>query len=468
MQIHSIEQLRHEFQEVKQNPSTAGMLFQHIWQSTVALPKAELKALDEEILAWAQGIKNDYPLIYIDAFYNVGFVDYHSENYEAALQRMIEATQLYSEINYAGGIARCNMTIGGIYRTMGELDLALKYLLEATMELEKTGTEIMLLGICHYGQAGIYYEAGNYTASLEHYERCHNYTKGVVPTMEAYSLDGMGDVYRKQKQYDLAIAKYTEAENIIRDQPVLYSRIITDVASYYLEKGDYVAAIENAEKALSIRRDFKIFGGAITNLLQLVEIFKIQENYPKALEILNEALEIAESLKVKPKIFQIHKMFSEIYGMLGDHEKRFFHYEKFHSISQEVFREDAQKKIKNMEMIFEAEQTKKENAIIKAQKIVIENKNIELQKTIDELTLAKISKKAKMVTLTIAVCLFIIEDALLHCVVAPRTHHSFLISLGANGLVVFALKPIERIVEHYLLHRFVKLDKEYKVTTENL
>ena len=469
MQIHSIPQLREEFELVRKNPSGAKELYQHIWQSTVALPKAELKVLLLEILDWATTIRNEYPLVYIDAFYNIGFIDYHSENYEDSLQRMIEAQQLYSEIYYIEGIARCNMTIGGVYRTLGELDLALKYLLEATIEFEKTKIQTMFIGICHYQQAGIYYEAGNYTEALKHFQRCHEYTKGIVPTMEAYALDGMGDIYRKQKQYELAIEKYNEAKIIVKDQPVLYSRVITDIASYYFEKGDYASAIENAEKALEIRREFKIFGGEITNLLQLVDIFIVQENYNRALEILNEALAIAENIKVKPKIFQIHKILSDIYGKLGDPEKRFYHFEKFHEISQEVYKEDAQKKVKNMEMIFEAEQTKKENAIIKGQKIVIENKNIELQKTIDELTLTKISKKAKVVTLGIAVFLFIFEDALLHFVVAPHTHHSFLISLGANGLVVFALKPIESIVEHYLLHRFVKLNKEYAViTTENI
>ena len=469
MQIHSIPQLTEEFNLVRKNPTQAKELFQHIWQSTVALPKAELKTLATDILDWASSVKNEYPIIYIDAFYNIGFIDYHAEHYEASLQQLTEAQQLYSEINYAEGIARCNMTIGGIYRTLGELDLALKYLLEATIEFEKTKIQTMFIGICHYQQAGIYYEAGNYNEALKHFERCHEYTKGIVPTMEAYALDGMGDVYRKQKQYDLAIEKYNEAKIIAQDQPVLYSRVITDVASYYFEKADYASAIENAEKALEIRREFKIYGGAITNFLQLADIFIVQENYNRALEILNEALAIAENIKVKPKIFQIHKILSDIYGKLGDPEKRFYHFEKFHEISQEVYNEDAQKKVLNMEMIFEAEQTKKENAIIKGQKIVIENKNIELQKTIDELTLTKISKKAKVVTLGIAVFLFIFEDALLHFVVAPHTHHSFLISLGANGLVVFALKPIESIVEHYLLHRLVKLDKKYEViTAENI
>lgn len=114
-------------------------------------------------------------------------------------------------------------------------------------------------------------------------------------------------------------------------------------------------------------------------------------------------------------------------------------------------------------MIFEAELTKKENVIIKQQKKQIEKTNITLQKTIDELTLSKINRKAKTITTVIAILLFIVEDSLLHFVIAPHTHENFFISLASNFAVVFCIKPIEKLVEHYLLHRFVKVEMDYDV-----
>ena len=94
---------------------------------------------------------------------------------------------------------------------------------------------------------------------------------------------------------------------------------------------------------------------------------------------------------------------------------------------------------------------------------VLEKTNIALQQTIDELTLSKINRKAKTITTAIAIILFIAEDSILHFVIAPHTHENFLISLSANFAVVFCIRPIEKLVEHYLLHRFVIAKKEYKV-----
>jgi len=104
---------------------------------------------------------------------------------------------------------------------------------------------------------------------------------------------------------------------------------------------------------------------------------------------------------------------------------------------------------------FEAEKTRQENAIIKAQKQEIEHKNIQLQDTIDELTITKVSRRAKAITLFIAVALLITEDAIMHFIISPYMHENFFFTLLANGLVVILLKPIEKVVEHYLLSRLV-------------
>jgi hypothetical protein len=156
-------------------------------------------------------------------------------------------------------------------------------------------------------------------------------------------------------------------------------------------------------------------------------------------------------------------LLSEIYESINELKKAFEHFKLYQRISDEVNKEDGEKKLQRSEMIFEAEQTKKENVIIKEQKQQIEKTNITLQKTIDELTLSKINRKAKTITTIIAILLFIVEDSLLHFVIAPHTHENFLVSLAANFAVVFCIKPIEKLVEHYLLHRFVKVEKEYNV-----
>ena len=68
---------------------------------------------------------------------------------------------------------------------------------------------------------------------------------------------------------------------------------------------------------------------------------------------------------------------------MGNLSEGLAHYKAFHEIKELVNHEDMEGKVKNQVRLFQAEQTKKENAIINAQKKEIEKKNIELQETIN-------------------------------------------------------------------------------------
>lgn len=84
---------------------------------------------------------------------------------------------------------------------------------------------------------------------------------------------------------------------------------------------------------------------------------------------------------------------------MNDPVKSPYHHEIFHELREKVQEEDNARKLVDAKLIFKAEQTKKENVVIKKQKQEIESKNHQLQQTIDELTITKISRKARSITL---------------------------------------------------------------------
>ncbi|MEO5946593.1 MAG: hypothetical protein ABIP79_07220 [Chitinophagaceae bacterium] len=137
-------------------------------------------------------------------------------------------------------------------------------------------------------------------------------------------------------------------------------------------------------------------------------------------------------------------------------KKSLFHYKQFHKIREQVELEDNDKKIKNAKLIFEAEQTQKENIIIIKQKEEIVKKNIELQETIDELTRTKISKKAKAFTLMIAIVFFILQDKILYIVLTMMSTNNYYLLLIAKMIIIFSLSPINKGIENYLLKRVIK------------
>jgi hypothetical protein len=191
----------------------------------------------------------------------------------------------------------------------------------------------------------------------------------------------------------------------------------------------------------------------------LGEIYLKQSQLSNAMQVLNKGMKTAEQIKVKVKMSRIHYLLSAIYEKQNDVAQALFHYKKYHQLHDEVEAEDNARKVKNIQMVFEAEQTKKENVVIKKQKEEIEKKNIELQDTIDELTRARIGKKARAITLAIAIILFIFEDTILHFALKIVSTDNYFISMLVKMVIIFSLSPINKAVEHYLLKKVIKKRK---------
>jgi len=150
---------------------------------------------------------------------------------------------------------------------------------------------------------------------------------------------------------------------------------------------------------------------------------------------------------------------SQLYERMHDAEHALEHHKRYHVLREEVEREDSAKSLADAKAMFEAEQTRKENAVIKAQKAEIEQKNQQLQDTIDELTRAKIGRRAKAMTLGLAVVLFIFQDAILGTALRLLASNNYFVLLGVKMGIIFSLSPINRGIERYLLRRVVKRQK---------
>lgn len=90
----------------------------------------------------------------------------------------------------------------------------------------------------------------------------------------------------------------------------------------------------------------------------------------------------------------------------------------------------------------------------------LEDKNLELQKTVSALTKARVGRKATTIVLFIAVILFVLEEWKVEPWLEEVTANNLsdgntanYVSLGLKGLVALMLKPIEMLVERYMMKR---------------
>ena len=402
------------------------------------------------------------PLKFIYAKYLLGFYDFQNENFESALLRVNEVKKEFADLNELDAVAVCSSVLSAIFRTLGDVNLALKESWEGYQQLKKSGEFSHNMMACGYLLGSIYVEMKNYADAVPVYTTILETAERADAVIWQINVNhGFGKIYLALKKYPEAQAYLEQAKRIAEktQAPLLISISLTDLAVYYSETGDYKAAEELHKQSITIREQHAFVGGAITNCIKLGEIYIQQSRFDDAIDILNKGLQLGEQINVKLKNYQVHELLSEVYQAKNDFEKSLYHYKLFHKLRGEVEVEDNEKKIKNMHMMFEAEQTFKENIIIKKQKAEIEHKNIELQETIDELTLSKINRKAKALTLAIAIALFFVEDLLLDFILHKLPEDNFILSFGAKILIVFSLKPKERGIEHLLLKKVIKKKK---------
>ncbi|MGQ9806543.1 MAG: SpoIIE family protein phosphatase [Chlorobiales bacterium] len=105
-----------------------------------------------------------------------------------------------------------------------------------------------------------------------------------------------------------------------------------------------------------------------------------QENM--ALYYFERARALAEELGAKDLLYQAHQAFAEEYERIGDIEKAYFHFKKFHEIERQVFNEESDKKTKNLQIIHQVEQTKKEAEIQRLRNVELAELNANITSSI--------------------------------------------------------------------------------------
>jgi len=426
------------------------------------IPRAERRACADAFFQWANARAGDAPIMRGYAVLLQAMDRFINEEHQASLQLLTQARAVFVERDDREGLGLCAMLIGAIYRTFGNFDLALKVLWEGYELLKASGQYPIFLAANANSMANIHLDMGNLDEALAMFNVTYEESNRADDFYFAiYGLHGLGRVYMHQERSVEAEDMFQRALQLaeLHHHPLHISNSLTELATFQFRLGNLDHAETLSARALAIREQHRLLGGAVTNCVRLAEIRRERSQWTEALALLKRALAIAEELKVKPKIAQVHQQLSELYERMHDLEKSLFHYKRFHELREQVEREDSAKSLADAKAIFEAEQTRKENVIIKEQKAEIERQNRQLQDTIDELTRARIGRKAKALTLAIAIVLFIFQDAILGTALRLLASNNYFLLLGVKMAIIFSLSPINRGIERHLLKKVTQRNR---------
>jgi tetratricopeptide (TPR) repeat protein len=427
------------------------------------LTKSQQQECADEFYQWADANKQKHPLHFAYAKFLTAWNDFLADRLEHALKVVVEAKQQFETLNDDCGKIICNAVMAGAYRTMGNIDLTLKLGFECYRSLIPIGLFPHFLSACSYVIGIIYFELNNDSEALHYLESTLQQAEESGDLFwKNYSLHGLGKLFLREKNYDKAKRFFeralSDAEKSGNQLAICNS--LTELGNYHFQSGNYSESERLHTQALNLRLENNFIGGAVTSYLRLGEILIRDAKHDEARDVLMRGLSLAEQIKVKPKIYHAHQLLSEIFECRNDAAKALHHYRLFHEVRAEVEEEEFVRRVKNSKIVFEAEQAQKDNIIIRQQKTEIEKKNAQLQETIDALTLARVSRKARAFTFGIAIVMFVFEDTILHFALHELHSENYFASMAVKIGIIFSLKPINTAIEHYLMKEVLRKKKQ--------
>jgi tetratricopeptide (TPR) repeat protein len=410
----------------------------------------------EEFCERAAPLESAKPLLFCYASLTEAFVAFYSEHYDRSLPLLTKTHELFIRAGDECGAAVCRILQGSTYRTFGNADLGLPALWEGYHALKDAPAFIFFFLAAGITVAGMLCDKRQFEEAAPLFREALDLSRREKKRYWiVYALHGLARVFRSQDQLDDARHMLEEAKEEAEryGNPVSIGNSLSELGNYYFSTGEFEQAETFHRRSLELREQHGFTGGAVTSCIRLGEIRMARKQLPEAKDILEHGLTLATSIGVKLKMYQIHRLLSGIYRAGGDLEASLSHFTAYHELYVQVEEEDSARRVKNARLVFEAEQTRKENVVIRRQKEEIESKNIELQRTIDELTRARIGKRARAITLVIAVVLFVCQDFILGTALRLVHTQNYFISLGVKMGIIFSLSPINRAIENYLYRR---------------
>ena len=434
------------------------------------IPHAERRACADAFGEWAASttpVDPDRMRAY--ARFLQGMDRFIAEEFRAALDLLSQSRAVFTARDDREGLGLTAMLIGATYRTFGNFDLALKVLFESLELLRASARYPIFLAATANSLGNIELELGHLDDALEMFRL--GFEQSTLADdfyFGVYTLHGLGRVYARTGRDAEAAEAFRRALELAErhEHPLHIANSLTELAAFHFRAGRLDEAESMSEQALELRERHRLMAGAVTNCLRLAEIHVQRGQFDAAKRRLERALTIAEALGVTLKVAQVHFQLANFYERTRDLKQSLYHFKRFHELREEVEREDKARSIADAKAMFEAEQARKENVVIKQQKAEIELKNHELQDTIDELTRARIGRKAKAMTLGLMIVLFIFQDAILRTALRLLASDNYFFLLAVKMAIIFSLSPINKAIEHRLLKRVMKRDRRPAIVAE--
>lgn len=285
-----------------------------------------------------------------------------------------EALAFFEEIKNQRGIATAAQNLGSLQARLGDYPKALRFQLVALQTAEAMGDKTFQANALN-SIGNIHDSLGDHAQSLEYSRRANRlFTAAGDAFGIASSLGNMGKSYWEMGKRTEALRYYGESLAAARKiaNRYLESVAINNMAVIYMQDKQYEKAVAMFTQAAAMDRETKRLDSLTTCLANIGECHFLMGRQREAEGDYRQALAIAEQIKAAETVQTVNLKLSRLFEAQGDHRQALAHFRRAAEARDSLIDREKSGKLIEMEKKYEAEKRQREIELL--------SKNLEIQK----------------------------------------------------------------------------------------
>ena len=323
---------------------------------------------------------------------NIGSSAWKTGDYGRALENLLAAKGVFEQLNERRGIVDTLVYISTVHGILGDYSTTLEYAfagVEIARALAYDWASVQLLNNISL----TYRLMADYDQSIKYFQETLAIAEKTGDDGEqARVLNNLASAYLDVGELEKALISARQSLEFIQardphDQ-MLEAIILDTLGNILIKRGDDKQAIRYIEQCLTITRANKFTYTQIGATLNIARIYRRLE--PEfTVTYLKEALDLSKEHKIKDYQAESYRLLAATHKEAGDFEQALRYHELYHDTHRELFNEESDRKIKNMEVLNRTEAARKEAELLQVKNSELETEITERKRVEAELVKAK-------------------------------------------------------------------------------
>ena len=303
------------------------------------------------------------------AYYNVGRIQRTLGNYQLALEKYQKSLTLFEQLEDSLRIAYVSMEIGNVYENLSRSTLTIKEneanynkaleFHQTALSIFRSQNDLKQIALSLNNIANCYSKL----ATNQFVEQYGEYWEDSlfeqqIPVNVIQSTFGQTFDY-----YNQALELYEKIENEVE-----VSKVNINLGSHYIYTRNWESARKHLNIGLNIAKELNRSYETSLALFHIGEMNFRRKNYDTAEQNFIRSLKLSSKLGIKDVMMYTHNRLSRLYEIKGLLAKSLKHTKTFILLKDEIFSEESQKAITEMQTKYETEKKEQEIKLLNNEK----------------------------------------------------------------------------------------------------